>query len=87
MLILSRKQNESFLIEGKEGKIEIIVTEISGGQVRLGIHAPKSYKILRQELIQTMENNRQASAAAQPSSLLDIATLANHSREESPSKD
>ena len=56
MLILSRKENESFWIEGKEGKIEIIVTEISGGQVRLGIHAPKSYKILRQELAQTMQN-------------------------------
>ena len=87
MLILSRKQNESFLIEGKEGKIDIIVTEISGGQVRLGIHAPKSYKILRQELIQTMEYNRQASAAAPPSSLRDIATLANQRSEESPSKD
>ena len=46
MLILSRKENESFWIEGKEGKIEVIVTEISGGQVRLGIHAPKAYKIL-----------------------------------------
>lgn len=77
MLILSRKQNESFWIEGKEGKIEIIVTEISGGQVRLGIHAPRAYKILRQELAQTVEYNRQASAAAPPSSLRDIAGIAN----------
>ncbi len=79
MLILSRKENESFWIEGKEGKIEVIVTEISGGQVRLGIHAPKAYKILRQELAQTMEYNRQASAAAPPSSLRDLANLANQS--------
>ena len=70
MLILSRKPNESFLIEGTDGPIEIVVTEISAGQVRIGIRAPKNCKILRQELAQTMEYNRQAAGS-----------LSSHSRD------
>ena len=62
MLILSRKTNESLLIETAEGVIEVIVTEINPGQVRLGIQAPKDCRILRKELVQTMQHNRQAAA-------------------------
>lgn len=57
MLVLSRKCEESLLINGD---IEIKVIEIVGDKVRLGIEAPKNYKILRKELVQTMENNQQA---------------------------
>ncbi|HCC01428.1 MAG TPA: carbon storage regulator [Ruminococcaceae bacterium] len=62
MLILSRKSNESLLIESANGTIEIVVTEITPGQVRLGIQAPKSCRILRKELAQTMQHNRQAAS-------------------------
>ena len=72
MLMLSRKINESLIIEGADGPIEIVVTELSSGQVRFGIKAPKTYKIFRKELSRTMEYNRQA-AAASPSHLKDIA--------------
>jgi carbon storage regulator len=47
MLVLSRKLNESIVIDGN---IEITVVSIRGNQVRLGFNAPDSVGILREEL-------------------------------------
>ncbi len=43
MLILSRKEEESIIINGN---IEVKVLEIGEGKVRLGIKAPKDVDIL-----------------------------------------
>ncbi len=66
MLILTRRPNDSLLIqwEGSDQVIEIKVTEITGNQVRLGITAPQGCRILRKELAQTVEANRQAAASS-----------------------
>lgn len=47
MLVLSRRKEESIVIDGQ---IEIEVLKIKGNTVRLGIKAPRSVKILRGEL-------------------------------------
>ena len=47
MLVLSRKKNESIVIDDK---ITITVVEIRGDQVRLGIVAPKEVPVHRQEV-------------------------------------
>jgi carbon storage regulator len=47
MLVLSRKRNEAIVINGD---IRIMVVDIRGNQVRLGIEAPDSVGILRKEL-------------------------------------
>jgi carbon storage regulator len=47
MLVLSRKKNESIVINGD---IRIEVLQIKGKQIRLGITAPSSMKVLRGEL-------------------------------------
>ena len=47
MLVLSRKRNETIIIDGD---IRIVVVDIRGNQVRLGIEAPDSVRIVRQEL-------------------------------------
>ena len=47
MLVLSRKKNESIIINGE---VRIEVLQIKGNQVRLGIVAPTTMKILRSEL-------------------------------------
>lgn len=68
MLVLSRKLNEAIKI-GDD--IEIKVLSIEGEQVKLGIEAPNSIEIHRQEIyldIQT-ENN---AAAQSPVNLLEI---------------
>jgi carbon storage regulator len=48
MLVLSRKSNESILIGNN---IRVTVASIRGGQVRIGIEAPQSIPVIREELI------------------------------------
>lgn len=60
MLALSRKENESIMI-GND--IEITILEIKGEQVKLGITAPKSVPIYREEVYtQIKEANREAAS-------------------------
>jgi carbon storage regulator len=47
MLVLSRKPNEVILIEGG---IRIVVVSCDRGSVRLGIEAPESMAIVREEI-------------------------------------
>jgi carbon storage regulator len=59
MLVLSRKVNQTIKI-GED--IEITVVSISGDNVRIGINAPKSYKVLRSEIYEEIgKQNREAS--------------------------
>lgn len=47
MLVLSRKKNQTILIDGQ---IEIEVLQIKGNSIRLGIKAPSEVRVLRGEL-------------------------------------
>jgi carbon storage regulator len=47
MLVLSRKKNESIIINDD---ITIVVVDIRGDKVRLGIEAPKEVPVHRQEV-------------------------------------
>lgn len=62
MLILSRKLGESILV----GDIEIKVTEIGKDKIKLGIEAPKSCRILRKELTETIAENQHAAQTEMP---------------------
>ena len=53
MLVLSRKVGAKIVIAS--GKIELVVLEIKGNKVRLGISAPKDITILRSEAASTAE--------------------------------
>ena len=48
MLVLSRKQHQSLVI-GKN--IKITVLELKGNQVRIGIDAPESIAVHREEIL------------------------------------
>ena len=52
MLILTRHIDEALVI-GQD--IEVVVLDIVGNQVRLGVQAPKSMKVLREELLPERE--------------------------------
>jgi len=52
MLVLSRRVDESLLIDKD---IKITVLDIKGGQVRLGITAPESIKIHREEVFNRIQ--------------------------------
>jgi carbon storage regulator len=47
MLVLSRKRNETIVINGD---IRIMVVDVHGNRVRLGIEAPDTVRVLREEL-------------------------------------
>ena len=51
MLVLSRKKNESIFI-GND--IEVVVVEVRGDKVRLGIQAPKEVPVHRQEVYEAI---------------------------------
>ena len=60
MLVLTRRAGESITIGD-----DIIVTVISasGGQVRLGITAPRSVQVLREEIYKAMRDENQEAAS------------------------
>jgi len=61
MLVLSRKKNESIIINGN---IEIKIIESDDGKVRIGIDAPKEIEIHRKEVFdQIMAENKAAAAS------------------------
>jgi carbon storage regulator len=52
MLVLSRKKNESIVIDDR---IKIVVVEIRGDKVRLGVEAPKEVPVHRQEVYEAIK--------------------------------
>ena len=54
MLVLSRKKNESIVINDE---ITIVVVEIRGDKVRLGIEAPKEVPVHRREVYDAIKRN------------------------------
>ncbi len=66
MLILSRKPGETLLINNE---IEVKIIEVNGDKVKIGVQAPKDVKILRQELVQTMDSNKLSASKMSPSKL------------------
>ena len=59
MLIITRKEGESFLIGDN---VEITITKIADGNVKIGIEAPKEMIILRKELYKEVESENRNSA-------------------------
>jgi len=72
MLILTRKSGESITI-GDDVKVTVV--DVKGKQVRIGIDAPRSYTIHREEVyISIQEENRRA-AKESPLSLVGLKHL------------
>ena len=57
MLVLSRKKNESIVIDDT---IIVTVVEIRGDKVRLGIQAPKEVPVHRSEVHAALQYEQQA---------------------------
>ena len=74
MLVLSRKKNESIVINND---ITIVVVEIRGDKVRLGVEAPKEVPVHRREVFEAIKRNE-----AQKSSAADSESSSPEAREE-----
>jgi carbon storage regulator len=60
MLVLSRKKNESIVINDD---ITIVVVEIRGDKVRLGVEAPKEVPVHRREVFDAIHRNEVTAAS------------------------
>jgi carbon storage regulator len=65
MLVLSRKKNESIVINND---ITIVVVEIRGDKVRLGVEAPKEVPVHRREVYDAIRRNDHLSSEDKTSS-------------------
>ncbi len=60
MLVLSRKKNESIVINDT---ITIVVVEVRGDKVRLGIEAPKDVAVHRKEIYDAIKGSERSKPA------------------------
>jgi len=61
MLILTRRVGEAVMI-GEE--VTVTVLGVKGNQVRIGVNAPKSISVHREEIFERIKNEQQQEAAA-----------------------
>ncbi len=70
MLVLSRKRNESLVINEN---IVVTVVEVRGDRVRLGIQAPRDVPIHRSEILAAIQLEQAVGATESPTSTDDQA--------------
>lgn len=68
MLVLTRKVHQSIII-GDE--IEVVVLEVRGEQVRIGIRAPKNVSVHRKEIYEQIHEENKEAAEVRPEDLPD----------------
>jgi carbon storage regulator len=68
MLVLSRKKNESIVINND---ITIVVVEIRGDKVRLGVEAPKEIPVHRREVYDAIRQSQANEGSQEAKSLED----------------
>lgn len=72
MLVLTRKLGESIAIDDH---IKIVVVQIKGKQVRLGIQAPKETKIHREEVYSAIQDQNKVAASHAPSEVARVSKI------------
>ncbi len=70
MLVLTRKLGESIAIDDH---IKIVVVQIKGKQVRLGIQAPKETKIHREEVYSAIQDQNRESVKSVASTVTQVS--------------
>ena len=63
MLVLSRKKNESIVINNE---ITVVVVEIRGDKVRLGVEAPREVPVHRREVYDAIQRNNHDGQGIEP---------------------
>ena len=65
MLVITRKKNEALVINND---IIVVVVDILGDKVRLGVEVPKEVPVHRREVYETIVRNSSERTAERPSS-------------------
>ena len=72
MLVLHRKKGESLIINDN---IKITIVDISGEKVKIAVEAPKEIPVLRSELVNAAEANKEAAGSENKISAADIRSV------------
>ena len=72
MLVISRKAGESLIIAGQ---IKITLISLGSDKVTIGIEAPRDIKVIREELVETIEANKVSSEKIDQTDYRGIAAL------------
>ena len=72
MLVLHRKKGESLIINDN---IKITIVDISGEKVKIAVEAPKEIPVLRSELVNAAEANKEAAGREKTISAADIRNV------------
>ncbi len=73
MLVLTRKKEQSLILNDN---IEVIVLEVQGDQVRLGIKAPRSISVYRKEVYEEISKaNKEANDNTSANSNADLKSI------------
>lgn len=72
MLVLHRKKGESLIINDN---IKITIVDISGEKVKIAVEAPKEIPVLRSELVNAAEANKEAAGSENNISVADIRNV------------
>jgi carbon storage regulator len=70
MLVLGRRPGENIRI-GDD--IKVIVLEVRGGQIKLGIEAPLEISVHREEIYERIQRQNRRAAGVTPADLTDAA--------------
>lgn len=81
MLVLTRRIDESIIV-GNE--ITITVLEVRGDQVRIGIQAPRSVQVHREEVFRQIEEENAQAARSAERALAAVARMPGGSRRPPP---
>ena len=79
MLVISRKTGESFTISDN---IKITVVSMGNDKVVLGIEAPKEIKIMREELLETIQANKASAQVHEANDLNKIVSYIKSGKNE-----
>ena len=75
MLVLSRKTNESIVIDGN---ITVSVLRVDHDNVRLGIEAPLEIPVLRKEIYEEIKTNNELAAGSAKRKVKQVKQLVNN---------
>jgi len=81
MLILTRRINEAIRL-GED--IRIVLVQVKGGQVRIGIECPSHVRVLREELYQVVYQENLDDLTSDPPHVVSLPKSQDYSRNVSP---
>ncbi|MCB1323821.1 MAG: carbon storage regulator CsrA [Spirochaetales bacterium] len=77
MLVLARRINESIMI-GDD--IEVVVVDMKGDQIKLGIRAPRHVSVHRSEVYREIQEQNRRAAESSPDALKNLDVLIQKKR-------